>query len=134
MSTKQRYLELIELADCSPDSPMLANPEGHEGDRQLSAQWLSVRLAMGGHMVKISECREALDAYLTPRRICTNCLRSHPEATMWAGEHGGAVYWYCNDKEACAAKAASNESALKDMARADRQDFPEDSDTDEVTE
>jgi len=46
MSTPERYIELVELAECSPD----------------------LRLTRRGVRVQISECRAAMDAFFDPNR------------------------------------------------------------------
>jgi hypothetical protein len=61
-----RYMELIELAGCSPDSPHLAVADLPKSERvDGAARWLAIRLAKQGHRVTITECREAADAYWT---------------------------------------------------------------------
>jgi hypothetical protein len=64
MSTPERYLELVELAGCSPYAPMAANPPGFEHDPGQAARYLATRLAQRGHRVTVTECRSALEAWL----------------------------------------------------------------------
>jgi hypothetical protein len=57
-----RYIELIELAGCSPDSPNIAYPGDHDG----AAAWLAQRVvAEHGDETTTEECRAAADAYWT---------------------------------------------------------------------
>lgn len=79
MTTPERYIELIELAQCSPDSPHLAAPASEGFDHIDQARWLAVRLAKRGHRVTVAECAEAADAFFI-RSVETTKLKVQDDA------------------------------------------------------
>jgi hypothetical protein len=62
-ATRGRYFELVDLAECSPDSPWINYPD----DRPRQVDWLWSRLADKGHLVAREEVEAAIEAAF-PRR------------------------------------------------------------------
>ncbi|MGH7341869.1 MAG: hypothetical protein ACREKH_15370 [Candidatus Rokuibacteriota bacterium] len=59
MTTRERYFELCELAECPPDSPWIHYP----GDGPRQVDWLWGRLADRGVVVERDEVAAAMDAF-----------------------------------------------------------------------
>lgn len=59
MTDDLAYVRLIELAECSPDSPSINAGR----DKRAQAEWLAARLAARGHTVSTDEIERAADEW-----------------------------------------------------------------------